>query len=462
MENYYQDDIKICIDFSTNSRLIEAQFGNGSSSVSSYYDARIIYNHRKPEIIDFKIYYNQAEYLFEKFEFLIEQKISLLPLISIQPPQQPWEHPDKLDFTRSKLIDIHESHYWEHNKKPVILQLDNLDILKNVRYLGDGRFQLTENSYQHIYEYITYGQLGNYSSSDPFISNNENREIRFGDVNLILSFNHDYGKSTKFKFEINRDAYLTLTEDAKSLTDMQLVEYGDIICLLMSFYWQKTIDYFHATIRIIGSPDIRTREKLKYSEHLVDDTNEYSLKNSYETIYDFLESIDYSRVLPCTDLLNKIVPRIIQSKRVDEVSEFMLLYNVIETIRTHCMINPINGNTLEIKEEYEFINGKGTTNKKIKEKIKEIADIVKTEDRADFISNAHNKVTFIRKTGLKDQFDSLVNFLGLTPATYNLDFIQLIKIRNDIYHGNPPRDDVKPYNNAMRLLIDDLVLTLIQ
>lgn len=373
-----------------------------------------------------------------------------------------YEHPDRLDFSHSNLLNIHESHYWEHSKKPMILKLDNLDILRYDRISGDGRFQLTENSNQHIYEYINYGQLGNWDSSDLFISNDDNRLIDFGDIKLILSFHHDYGKSTKHKFEINHDSYLTLTEDAGSLTDIQLIEYADIICLLTSFYWQKTIDYFHATIRVIREPDIRTREQFKYSEHPVDETMEYSLKSSYETVYDFLESLDYKKILSCIDLLNKIVPRIIRSKRVDEISEFMLLYNVIETIRTHCMTNPIEGNILEIKEEYEFINGKGITNKKIKNKIKEIADIVRVEDRDDFLSNAHNKVTFIRKTGLKDQFDSLVTYLGFNADAYNIDFIQLISIRNDIYHGNPSRIDVIPYNSGMRLLIDDLVLKLIQ
>lgn len=462
MEDYYQNDIKICIDLSRQTQLIESHLGQGAAVASLYYDARVLYNHRKPETIDFIIYYNQAEYLFEKFEFLREQNISLLPLISIQPALQPWDHPDKLDFSGSNLLDIYESHSWEHNKKPVILKLDNLSILKHDRSYGDGRFQLTENSNQHIYEYINYGQLGNWDSSDLFISNNNNRLIDFGDVKLILSFHHTYGKSTKYKFEINHDSYLTLTEDANSLTDIQLIEYGNIICLLMSFYWQKTIDYFHATVRVVGNPDIQTREQFKYSEHPIDDTIDYPLKSGYETIYEFLESLKHEKVLSCISLLKKIVPRIIRSKRVDEISEFMLLYNVIETIRTHCMTNLIDGNTLEIKEEYEFINGKGTTNEEIKNKIKEIVDIVKAEDKDDFLSNAHNKVTFIRKTGLKDQFDSLVTYLGLNADSYDIDFIQLISIRNDIYHGNPPRADVKPYNGGMRLLIDDLILRLTQ
>jgi len=462
MDDYFQDDIKICIDFSGYIQLMEAQFGEGGANASPYYDARILYNHRKPETIDFIVYYNQAEYLFDKFEFLREQNIDILSLISAQPAQRRWDHPDKLDFSNSNLLDIQESHYWEHNKKPVILRLDNLEILKYDRISGDGRFQLTENSNQHIYEYINYGYLANWDPSDLFISRNDNKMIRFGDVDLILSFNHDYGKATKFKFEINHDSYLTLTEDADSLTDVQLTEYGNIICQLMSFYWQKTIDYFHATIRVIGNPYVKTREQFKYSQHPVDETMEYPLKDRYETIYDFIETLDHQKVFSCTGLLNMIVPRIIQAKKVDDVSEFMLLYNIIETIRNHCMTNPINGRTLTIKEEYEFVNGKGTTNKKIKNKIKEISEIVKDEDKEDFLSNAHNKVTFIRKTGLKDQFDSLVTYLGLDPTLYNLDFIKLISIRNDIYHGNSPREDVKPYNDKMRILIDDLILVLIQ
>jgi len=52
--------------------------------------------------------------------------------------------------------------------------------------------------------------------------------------------------------------------------------------------------------------------------------------------------------------------------------------------------------------------------------------------------------------------------LGLNPEIYDLDFKNLIKIRNDIYHGKKPNEDVLSDNGKMKMLINDLILNLIQ
>jgi hypothetical protein len=462
MNDYIQDDIQICVDFNEEKKLLEEHFGEGGGTFSPFYEARIVYNHRKPHYLDLIIYYTSSEYLFEKFQFLQERGVNIFGGITTRPPQQAWDFPELLDFSNSKLINIEESNHWEHNKKPLILIIDNLDLLINDRYIGDGVFQLTENVFQHLNEYIDYGQLSNYDPSDSFIFSNKNREITFGKTQFILSFKHDYGDSKKFKFEINRDAFLTITDDSKILTDIELVEKGNLLCLLMSFYWQRTIDYFIATVRVNNVQNYLTHEKFKYSSHTVDESLEYDLKSRYPIVYDFLESLDYAKLAPCKSLLNDIVPRIIKAKYIDRISEFMLLYNIIEEVRNFCIDNPLNGNTLEIKEEFVFATDKKATDKFIKNKIKDIVEIVDPSECVDFVSKASSKVNFIKKTGLIDQFDSLVSYLGLNPETYGLDFKNLIKIRNEIYHGKKPNEDVLPYNGKMKMLINDLILNLIQ
>lgn len=462
MKEYYRDDMQVCIDFSAHIEILEAHLGQGAATLSSHYDARIVNNHRKPEYISFIIYYTPSEYLFEKFQYLQEMGIDILQCVTSRPGQRHWDHPNLLDFTNSRLINIEESHHWKHDKKPLLLTIDNLDILVDGRYVGDGRFQLTENAHQHLDEYIHYGQLANHDPSDQFISMNDNREVSLGNIRLILSFNHDYGEGSKFKFEINRDAYLTITDESNSLTDIELIEKGNLICTLMSLYWEKTIDFFIAYVRVNNKNNYRTLKKYKYSNHSTDENIEFSLRTRYVTIYDFFESLDSTKISECRNLLTEIVPRIIKTKIVDEISEFMLLYNVIEKIRNYCMSNPINGDKLEIREEFRFTKGLTATKNFISKKIKEIHEIVDESDIDDFLARASGKVTFIKKTGLIDQFDSLATYLELEPKSYSLDFTNLITIRSNIYHGKAPQEDVKPYNSKMRLLINDLLLRLIQ
>jgi hypothetical protein len=83
----------------------------------------------------------------------------------------------------------------------------------------------------------------------------------------------------------------------------------------------------------------------------------------------------------------------------------MLLYNIIETIRNFCIDNPLSSRKLEINDEYSFSVGKNKTYEFICNKIKEIAAIVSTPDKASFIEKANTKVPQIKKKGLLDQFN---------------------------------------------------------
>lgn len=462
MQHYNRNDIQICIEFSKYSKILEGYFGEDGSDFSSHYDARIVYNNRKSDYIDFIIYYPSSESLYEKFQFLEEQGISILQGIKTKPAGNSWEYPDILDFSNSRLLNIIESNNWEHNKIQVILKIDNLDLLKNYRQTNDGFFQLTENALQHLDEYITYGQLANYDPSDNFIDSDKNREIYFGNILFKLTLKHDYGFSTKFKLVINREAYLSITDDSNKLTDDDLIQQGRLLCTLMSFYWQKTVDSFHSYIRVINKENYQTREQLKYSNHYIDESEDYYLKPQYSTIYEFIESLNYENISNTKNLLYEIIPRINKAKFLDEISEFMLLYNVIEKIRNFCVINPVNGNKLKIKEEFVFVKSKTLTDSVIKNKIKEIVEIVDPIDSEEFLKKASDKVNFIKKTGLIDQFDSLLSYLGLDPLKYDLNYSTLIKIRNEIYHGKPSSTDIKPYNPKMMRIINDMILRLIQ
>lgn len=463
MTDYSQQDIAICIKFiSPFNEMLHGFWGQENFSLSDSYNARIIYNTRKPDYIELFIFHPSSERLFEAFQFLQSKGANILDFIQSKPIENQWGHPIVLDFTSSKLIEIKESPFWEHFKKPLILKIDNLELLFDYKYAIDGHFQLIENAHQHIEELIHYGFLANHDPNDLFIFSNNNREIIFGPIQLSLSLNHEYGDSTKFQFEIIKDAYLTIKDDSSNLKDIDIIKHGNLLCTLMSLFWEKSIDFFNAHIRINDNQNYHTRVIYKYSNHFIDDAIEYNLKDRYTTIYDFIESLNYTKTLNINPLLEEIVPRIIMSKNVDEISEFMLLYNVIEKIRNYCIINPIDESKLLIKEEFKFIVSKSKTNDIIKNKIKEIAEIVDPLDVQAFLEKASDKVSFIKKTGLIDQFDSLVKYLTLDPLAYDLNFTNLIKIRNDIYHGNAPREDVKPYNKNMKLLVYDLILKLMQ
>ena len=457
MKDYFRHDITISLDIESHKDKLSETFGKDLSNCD--YDSRLIYNQRNPEYLQLTIFYKQSDYLFEKFELLQKEGINILSLIKPKINTHHWEHPDILDFAQSTIIEIQESYYWEHNKKPVIITIDNTDILVNERYSGDGRFKLTKNVFQHLDEYITYGGLGRHGWDDKFIEKNVNRETTFGPINFILSFEHFYEqKYSKQNINILRDAYLTLTDSTEELTDKEFIQIGKSLCLLMSFYWGKPIDFFIANIRVNDIENYRTREILKYSDHFVDDSQDFILKEKFRTFYDFVGSVDYGKFITNSDILSEIIPRILKTKNVDEISAFMVLYNIIEKIRNYFLTTPLGGKQYSIKEEFDFKMGKKKTNEYIKNKIKEIKEIVADSDVEGFENKASDKVTFIRKTGLKDQFDSLLTYLELEPKSYDIDFVNLIKIRNNIYHGKLPEGNIKPHITQMINLVNDMIL----
>ncbi len=460
MRGYFRHDITISLDIESYKDKLSETYGEDLSNCN--YDSRLIYNQRNPEHLILTIFYKQSDFLFEKFELLKKNGINILSLIKPKINTHHWEHPDILDFTHSAIIEIQESSYWEHNKKPVVITIDNTDILLNGGYSGDARFKLTENVFQHLDEYIIYGDLGGHRWENKFIEKDGNRETIFGPINFILSFEHSYEqKYSKQNINILRDAYLTITDSTKKLTDKELVQIGESLCLLMSFYWSKPIDYFIAIIRVNDIENYRTREILKYSNHFIDNSQAFLFKEKFETLYDFVGSVDYGKFITNSDILSEIIPRIFKTKNIDEISAFMVLYNIIEKIRNYYLTTTFSGKQFVIKEEFDFKIGKKKTNEYIKNKIKEIKEIVADSEVEEFENKASDKVTFIRKTGLKDQFDSLLTYLELEPKSYDIDFVNLIKIRNNIYHGKLPEENIKPYIPQMTNLVNDMIFKMI-
>lgn len=460
MKEYFQNDIKIELYLEDSHKFFERNFGN--NIFNKEYDTRLVYNQRNPEHLSLIIYYKQADFLYEKLVFLREKGINILSIIKPKTSINTWEIPDTYEFSNSDLIEIYESRSWEHDKKPVILVIDSLEIISNTRYAGDGRFKLTENIFNHLDNYIQYGQLGNYDHNDKFIEGNINRNTRFGPVNFVLSFHHFYEQSNSTKnINITRDAYLNISDNSETLTDDYLINLGNNICLLMSIYWEKNINFFIATIRINNSENYRTREIHKFSNENFDKSTEYHLKDSFVSFYDFIETISFEKYIIHQEFLEDSIPRLLRTKNVDDISAFMILYNIIEKIRNYFLSNTIDTKTYSIKEEFDFSVSKKATEKFIKNKIKEIEQIVAQPDKEEFNLKASDKVNFIKKTGLIDQFESLISFMTLNPAKYDIDFLILINIRNKIYHGNIPEVNIKPYNEQLKILIYDMVLIMI-
>lgn len=465
MERYQIVDITCTIDWKESKEIIDKEFQDFPKEEVSYY-AEIRHNLIKPTPLELYIYYPQDNFLFEKFDFLKKESINILSYIQI-PTKENAINDEQLDFSTSEVLDIYEGNKeWVQGKKPVIIRINNLVHYTSLSPTNAGLFFLTENACKPIDFFSRYWKVVEDEfcfSNSPIQIGTYNNTYNWGPMSFGIGFKYRNNDFSKYIIKLERIPFLLI--DAKiEYSDFQIVDYANKLCLIMSLFYSKYINYYWGRIRVTKGEkgrNIREKTEYKFIEDQIDDNEHDTWANQFENLFKFLEAIDYKKVAECNDLLSEITNRLIKSQYVDEISEFMLLYNVIEKIRNYYLSLGIENGGFSIKEEYDFETSKEITKRIIKEKILEISSIVADNDKEDFKKNASNKITFIRKTGLKDQFYSLITFLKLPIEEYKIDFGQLIGIRNKLYHGTHVNEDFLLYNSEMRKLINNLLLKLL-
>lgn len=452
MKGYFQKDLQINLQFSKHRELLHEIINGNIENIQ--YESSLLYNKRKPEKLQLIIYYKPQDFLYQKLNFLKTSGVNILKLITPVIAQNPWDHNDVLDFSRSSLIEIKETHCLDQDKKTLIIILDNLELIQNGECDIEAQFKITENIFLHLDRYIKYGLPGKYEEDNKFIEQNENRRTDFGPVSFILHFKHSCKSSSSVKdFLITRDAYLTLIDKSKALKDFELLELGEDLCLLMSFYWEKSIDFFSASLRI---NDYKTREVFKFTNENLDYFETYFLKDMYPTFYDFAQSVSFEKYQTYKSLVEQAVSCLIRIKNLDDISTFMILYIIIEKVRNFFLSNPLKETSFTIDEEFDFTNRTEKTNS-----YKEISEVVWESDRVELDSKVNLKENSIKKTGLINRFESFILHLGLNPYKYKVELTEIIRIRNIIYHGSVPNADINLCNNEMKALMFDILLKII-
>lgn len=333
--DYTRWDIDLYLDFSEYLQLFE---GFPTRSASGNYSAKLMYNYQKPSLLQLSIFYENRFFLEERFTYLYEHDINILTLIKSKKIKYQWERPDLFDFQKSKLIEIRDNPSgWEQGKRVVELIIDNIDIYENNSFVHHGLFHLTENSIIPIGESLSYSYSLHWDDwNHKLIDSDKNKETQFGAYYFNLKLEHRYGNSDKFSLNLMRFPYLQIETLNEDISDIEIIQYADLLCLLMSFYFNKRIDYFKGHARFINNHDYRTHKLFKYSSWTEDNDIDYPLKSQFSSFYNFVEGLSYIKTTACRELLERVVPSIIQSKYVDESFSYMLLYNSIELIRNFC------------------------------------------------------------------------------------------------------------------------------
>jgi hypothetical protein len=206
------------------------------------------------------------------------------------------------------------------------------------------------------------------------------------------------------------------------------------LLLLLTFFQGRKVDWIYGKIPFKnGNVNIYKTSK-KYEEVII--TNTVQVLKEIRLV-EFLTDCSFEQISRYENELNQIISQYVFSNSLNREAKFMILFNCVEMIRNLSIkIFSDKGKIIDLVDEYKFNVSKTKRDKTIKAQIKSISDIVDEDDREVFKKEASKKVSFIRKKQIVEQFLSFFKAIMIEPLDYNLDFKELIVIRNKLYHGS--------------------------
>ncbi len=453
----YRDDTKLKI-------VLPAKFDLPQGLTNDFFeqnefDANILHTTTTPYNLQIKILYHHSLHLHEIIEMLIYKGLNLLESIK---PASDDEH-IILDLSNSKIINIEDDGgKWENDKRYTLITLDFCKKIINANLgIPHSEFSLTEGGL-HLLDELYDFELFEYDNPYSFnVKEKECQEIFLGKYRLkfILKF-EVFNEGNFNEFRIKRWPVLVISELFKKFIEDESLLYSEIqsIMNLLSYFQNQKIHYTYGRIKRKNSTIeyILTKEKKGF-----DLPKASRLKENGTSVYLYLNSCDFDFILLNSEFVGNLINRFIYSEYLEGESRFMILYNLLEQARNFFIQISIDKNeSIIINDEYDFKFSKTKTDNIIKNKIKELGEIVEEAERDSFKQNANNKVNFIKKKLMQNQFDEFFKYIDINSEDYDLDFRELLKIRNIIYHGNNYKSteiDLESNIQKLRKLVSTII-----
>lgn len=451
----YKKNFRFKLDYQEKLNSINAE--SIYRSFQEVYNGNIIYNLYKSDIIQIQIFYSSDDLLYDKMLYLQENNINLIDGISIYEPQN-IHPPTNINLSESRLIGLKDDDcIWENGFRYIILEIDRIKMLDKYTS-GDENYAvitLHENALAPIHSKYNYN-IFDYDYPNKFEAVNNEDFIHFGSIMFRLEFDFQPTYFYKDKIKIKFVPKIKIRKPFYSSTELShndIINHIDAISILLSFYYNREIDFFHC---IINEPN----NVLTFVKHIdlpSNFTKPIDFNDDLITLNSFINESNYNNVHKYLEVITNIVSKLIFSSRLDTISEFMILYNIIEIIRNHYLTKKIISN---VKENYKFKHKDSQVTNTIRTKLSEIAEMINDDQKDHFKTSIENIIGFLKRKNIGNQFNSLFEYLKIdTKNTYKLDFNKIINFRNKVYHGSiklTEENKIIEINIKLRKLIKDL------
>ncbi len=417
MKDYYFVDIEfINVDF--NNYYIQ-----GKKEVEKIHHTHIYVNDNE---IELRIFYDDKTYFGEKLSYWAQgiawEKFGTFIKTSNETKN---DRVKKIDLSEAKLLSTQTStSNYEGKSKFVVLKIDLIKFYWNSVqselntgefYLNDIGFKVVKPFYSHLFGMNEKFNLRRMKG--------RNNKFRFEKCKFRPEFNAyskddrntrvaSVIKEPKIQFQ-----YTTGT------TEKDAIFYADVVKLLSRFYFNSHIDYIFCIIHL---PEHTITIK-KVEKHSVLDRNGslWGFDNSWK-FDEFIKFKWQKNILKNYQLLEKIIELFNQASLVDNNSEYLIRYNIIE------LCNKQKPTTEKFKEKL-----KGTKKKaKYDQALKLLLETVDELEHKDFL----NKWTSLKgKLEYKPIKSPLVTFLesqDLNVSEFPISVNRLKEIRDALTHGS--------------------------
>jgi hypothetical protein len=390
--------------------------------------------------VHIKIFFDANEELAEKFcrwahefEGNYLKKIDVLGILS----------PDNLvgiDLTKSSPNGYEYGSFEENGVSYFILFVNNVEIQykrdskrDSMFYLNDAALNLIELNYHH--------STTSFFEDKEFELKPQNRrgqKFHFGKIKFTPEHNfYVEGEDKGERIVIRKEPRFRV--EFGEIDKNEVKEHVKLLCVLYSFYSHREIE--------VNTYKMYNGESYYFGINKVSRLYNEGFHGAF--LWDFdqeplnlILNVNVGKCLDSLDLVTKLVDRYNQALLTNDETKFILLYSVLEQLRSQCA----QGETDKESSNYKFLVNKKRLNQKLKEVLGEVKNLIIDEQKDHFESHLESKIPLLKLKTMKNQFQSYFISEGLDFEKYEVDFNEIITLRNILFHGNSLEGKVNRLN----------------
>lgn len=435
----------------------------GDKVSSEHYCVDLVFDRHNLETIELKLYSKRSPEIRAFLDVLSKVKDLKEHFIITEITTKNYE---SLDFSDSEILTIHDSS-----------NLDYTSIgISQVKYEWK-RYDLEEVE-SHIFflnepskKFCPINRTS-FDGRGKWEDKTETEEIQFLDCKFRFANEFHIVSRINDKSDTLSVSYIPYLEifPKKELSERKIILYGEIICLLASFFMAENIEYFQCII----NKEERQNIALKICSNRTHRKGKHSYTTNYRKFKTFIDSMSNPNgFIENHFWWKRNIGKLITSTKLDGESKFLILYNIIEQSLT------LLRKRGEIKKGINdsYFAGVAKNLKEIKDQCRKLVESIRefippdAQKELQIYDKQNTTISFcknivINKSSLNtsNKIQLVLKKLEIDPTELGIESLkELIKLRDDIVHSSREieYEEINRINKNLAKLVNLILLRLL-